>query len=96
MTYIVRPIRITPDFSPETMKVRISWTDVKKTLREQNCQTRLLYPVKRSSNIHRETKIFHDKTKFMKSLTANPGLQKKIHGKLQHKERKYIIPKTRI
>jgi hypothetical protein len=23
-----RPIRITPDFSPETMKTRISWTDV--------------------------------------------------------------------
>ena len=23
-----RPIRITPDFSPETMKTRRSWTDV--------------------------------------------------------------------
>jgi hypothetical protein len=28
VTYEVRPIRITPDFSPETMKARRSWTDV--------------------------------------------------------------------
>jgi hypothetical protein len=26
--YKGRPIRITPDFSPETMKARRSWTDV--------------------------------------------------------------------
>jgi hypothetical protein len=26
--YEGRPIRITPDFSPETMKARRSWTDV--------------------------------------------------------------------
>jgi len=29
--YKGRPMRITPDFSPETMKVRRSWTDPKKT-----------------------------------------------------------------
>jgi hypothetical protein len=28
-----RPIRITPDFSTETMKVRRSWADVIQTLR---------------------------------------------------------------
>jgi hypothetical protein len=27
VTYKGRPIRITPDFSPETMKARRSWTD---------------------------------------------------------------------
>jgi hypothetical protein len=31
--YKGRPIRITPDFSPETMKARRSWTDVIQTLR---------------------------------------------------------------
>ena len=35
-----------PDFSPETMKVRRSWTDVIQTLREHKCQPRLLYPAK--------------------------------------------------
>jgi hypothetical protein len=28
VTYKGRPIRITPDFSPETMKARGAWTDV--------------------------------------------------------------------
>jgi hypothetical protein len=28
VTYKVRPIRITPDFSPETMKTRRSWPHV--------------------------------------------------------------------
>jgi hypothetical protein len=48
VTYKGKPIRITPDFSPETMKARRAWTDVLQTLREHKCQTRLLYPVKLS------------------------------------------------
>jgi hypothetical protein len=43
VTYKGRPIRITPEFLPETMKARRSWTDVLQTLREQKCQPRLLY-----------------------------------------------------
>ena len=46
VTYKGRPIRITPNFSPETMKARRSWTDVIQTLREHKCQPRLLYPAK--------------------------------------------------
>jgi len=34
VTYKGRPIRITPDFSPESMKARRSWTDVIQTLRK--------------------------------------------------------------
>jgi hypothetical protein len=32
VTYKGRPIRFAPDFSPETMKARRSWTDVIQTL----------------------------------------------------------------
>jgi hypothetical protein len=42
VTYKGRLIRIIPDFSTETMKVRRSWTDVIQTLREHKCQPRLL------------------------------------------------------
>jgi hypothetical protein len=35
--YKDRPIRITPDFSPETMKARRSWTDIIQALREHTC-----------------------------------------------------------
>jgi hypothetical protein len=68
VTYKGRPIRITPDFSPETMKARSSWADDIQTLREHKCQPRLLYPAKFSITIDVETKIFHDKTKFTQYL----------------------------
>ena len=51
VTYKGRPIRIIPDFSPETMKARRSWADVIQTLREHKCQPRLLYPAKLSITI---------------------------------------------
>jgi hypothetical protein len=56
VTYKGRPIRNTPDFSPEIMKARRSWTDVILTLREHKCQLRLLYPAKLSITIDGETK----------------------------------------
>jgi hypothetical protein len=64
VTYKGRPIRITPDFSPETMKARISWTGVIQTLREHKCQPRLLYTAKLSITKDGETIVFHNKTKF--------------------------------
>jgi hypothetical protein len=64
VTYKGRPIKITPDFSPETIKARRSWTDPIQTLREHKCQPRLLFPAKLSITIDGETNIFHDKTKF--------------------------------
>jgi hypothetical protein len=60
VTYKHRPIRITPNFSPDTMK---SWRDVIQTLREHKCQPRLLYPAKHSITIDGETKVFQDKKK---------------------------------
>jgi predicted CopG family antitoxin len=51
VTHKGRPIRITPDFSLESMKARRSWTDVIQTLRKQKCQPRLLYAAKLSITI---------------------------------------------
>jgi hypothetical protein len=50
--------RITPDFSPETVKASISWIDVVQTPREHKCQPRLLYQAKLSITIDGETKVF--------------------------------------
>jgi hypothetical protein len=81
VTYKGRPIRITPDFSPETMEVRRSWIDVIQTLREHKCQPSLLYPAKLSITVDREPKVFHNKTKFTHYLSTNPALQRIITGK---------------
>jgi hypothetical protein len=75
------PIRITPDFLPETMKARRSWADVIQTLREHKCQPRLLYPAKLSITIGRENKM--------------PALQRIINGKHQHEEGNYTLEKAR-
>jgi hypothetical protein len=74
--------RIIPDFLPETMKARRSWTDVIQTLREHKCQPRLIYPAKLSITIDGETKVCHDKTKFTQYLSMSPSLQRIIKGKL--------------
>jgi hypothetical protein len=86
VTFKGRPIRITSDFSPVTMKARRSWEDVIQTLREHKCQPRLLYPTELSITIDGEAKVSHDKTKFTQYLSINPALQRIIKGTLQHNE----------
>jgi hypothetical protein len=71
-----RPIRITLDFSIETLKLRRAWTDVIQTLREHKYQPRILYSAKHSVIIDGETKIFHDKTKCKNYLYTNTALQR--------------------
>ena len=94
-TYKGRPIRITPDFSTETMKARRAWPEVMQTLREHKSQTRLLYPAKLSVNIDGENKIFQDKTKFKQYLSTNPTIQRILEGKLQSKEGVFTKERTR-
>ena len=95
VTYKSRPIRITPDFSRETMKARRSWTDVIQKLREHKCQPRLLHPAKLSVTIDGETKVLHGKTKFTQYLSTNPALQRIIKVKHQHKDGNYSLVNVR-
>jgi hypothetical protein len=93
--YKGRPIRIIPDFSPESIKARRSWENVIQTLSEHRCQPRLLYLAKLLITIDRERKILHGKTKFTQYLSTNPALQRIIDGKLQCKEENYTLEKAR-
>jgi hypothetical protein len=80
------------------MKARRSWTYVIQTLREHNCQPRLLYPSALSITIDGETKILQDKIKFTKYLSTNPTLQGKTptQGQKLHprKSKKVTLQKT--
>jgi hypothetical protein len=64
-------------------------------IRENKCQTALLYPAKVLIIIDGKTKIFQDKTKFLQCLSTNPALQNTIDGKGQHKEGNYTLEKAR-
>jgi hypothetical protein len=99
VTYKGRTIRITPDFSPETMKARRSWADVIQTLREHKCHPRLLYTAKLSITIDGETKVFHDKNQihtisFHESSPSkdNKGKTPPQRWKLHSRKSKKVIP----
>ena len=91
VTYKSKPIRLTPDFSMETMKARRSWIEVLQKLRDHGCKPRLLYPAKLSFTINGENKIFQDKNKFKQFIATNPALQKVIEGKSQPKKSNIAI-----
>jgi hypothetical protein len=86
VTHKERPIRITTEFSPDTMKARRSWADVIRTLTEHISQPRLLNPAILSITIDGKTKIFYDKTKFKQYHSTNRALERIIKGKCQHKK----------
>jgi hypothetical protein len=95
VTYKGRPIRITGDFSTETMKARRTWSEVRQTTREHKCQPRLLYPAKLSINIDGENKTLQDKNKFKRYLPTNPALWRILEGKLHQKEDTFTKERAR-
>jgi hypothetical protein len=46
ITYKCKPIKITADFSKETLKARRAWGEVYQALNENNFNPRILYPAK--------------------------------------------------
>jgi hypothetical protein len=48
ITYKGKPIKITADFSIETLKARRAWSEVFQALNENNFNPRILYPAKLS------------------------------------------------
>jgi hypothetical protein len=90
----IKPIRITPDFSTETLKARRAWTDIMQSLKVSTCQPRLLYPEKLSITIDGENKTSKGKSKFKQYLCINLPLQKIAEGKLQPKEDNCIQENT--
>ena len=52
---------ITTDLSIETLQARREWQDILKVMKEENLQSRLLYPAKMSFKYAGEIKSFTDK-----------------------------------
>ena len=56
ITYKGIPIRLSADFSAETLQARRDWQDILKVTKEKNLQPRLLYPARISFRFDREIK----------------------------------------
>ena len=62
-TYRGVPIRLSADFSKETLQARRDWQEVFKVIKSRDLQPRLLYPAKLSFRIEGQIKSFLDKKK---------------------------------
>ena len=56
MTYRGIPIRLSADFSAETLQARREWQDILKVMKEKNLPPRLLYPARISFRFDRQIK----------------------------------------
>jgi hypothetical protein len=57
ITYKGKPIKITADFSTETLKASRSWGEIFQALNENNFNSRILYPAKLSFKIDGPIKV---------------------------------------
>ena len=76
------PIRITADLSIETLQARREWQDILKVMKENNLQSRLLYPARISFKYDGEIKSFTDKQKLREFSTTKPALQQMLEDLL--------------
>ena len=63
VTYRRVPIRLSVDFSKETLQARRDWQEIFKVMKSRNLQPRLLYPAKLSFRIEGQIQSFPDKKK---------------------------------
>jgi hypothetical protein len=80
VTYKGKPIKITADFSTETLKARRAWNEVFQALNEKEFSPRILYSAKLSFKIDEATNIFHNKQKLNEYMATKPQFQKILQG----------------
>jgi hypothetical protein len=80
ITYKGKPIKITADFSTETLKAIRTWNEVFQALNENNFNPRILYPPKLLLKIDGAIKVFYDKQKVKQYVTTKPPLRKILQG----------------
>ena len=78
MTYRGTPIRLSADFSTETLQARREWYDIFKVMKGKNLQPRILYLARLSFRFDGEIKSFPDKQKLREFSTTKPALQQML------------------
>ena len=63
VTYKGVPIRLSADFSKETLQARRDWQEVFKVMKSKDLQPRLLYPAELSFIMEGQIKCFSDNVK---------------------------------
>ena len=74
------PIRLSADFSKETLQARRGWKKVFQVLKGKDLHPRLLYPAKFSFRMEGQIKFFPDKVKFKEFIITKPLLYEMLKG----------------
>ena len=74
------PIRLSADFSKETLKARRGWKEVFKVIKGKDLHPRLLYPEKLSFGLEGQIKCISDKVKLKEFIITKPLLHEMVKG----------------
>ena len=80
VTYKGVPIRLSADFSKETLQSRKGWKGVFKVIKGKDLHPRQLYPAKLSFRMEGQIKCFPDKVKFKEFIITKPLLYEMLKG----------------
>ena len=74
MTYMGVPMRLSADFSKETLQARSIWKEVFKVMKGKHLHPRFLCPAKLSFRMEGQIKCFPDKVKLKEFIITKPFL----------------------
>ena len=80
VTYKGVPIRLSADFSKETLQARRGWKEVFQVMKGKGLHPRLLYPAKLSFRMEGQIKCFPDKVKLKEFIITKPLLAEMLKG----------------
>ena len=80
VTYKGVPIRLSVDFSKETLQARRGWKEVFNIMKGKDLHPRLLYPAKLSFRMEGQIKCFPDKVKLKEFIITKPSLYDILKG----------------
>ena len=85
-TYKGVPIRLSADFSKETLQARRGWKEVFQVMKGKDLHPRLLYPAKLSFKMEGQVKCFPEKVKLKEFIITKPLLYEMLKGLIKEKE----------
>ena len=80
VTYKGVPIRLSADFSKETLQARRDWQEIFQVMKGKGLHPRLLYPAKLSFRMKGQIKCFPDKVKLKEFIITKPLLYEMLKG----------------
>ena len=80
VTYKGVPIRLSSDFSKETLQARRDWQEVLKVMKSKELQPRLFYPAKVSFRMEGQIMCFPDKVKLKEFIITKTLLHEMLKG----------------